>query len=214
MAVTWKALAFAESLDAKIDKTTLDAQSILYAITDNVPAALVIAANKFPARASTGDLEAKTITDFALSILDDTNAAGVLSTLGITLTDYIPKSIVDTAGDLIVATAADTVSKLAIDPTAGKVLTVVGGVPAWAAPASVAPLAHATTHKSGGSDAIKLNEFAVPTGAVDFNKQQATNLVLHTVADNAAKSALTTPVVGTIVWQTDNLTPYICTASS
>lgn len=42
------------------------------------------AANKFPARASTGDLVAKDISDFALTILDDTTAGGVMTTLGIT----------------------------------------------------------------------------------------------------------------------------------
>lgn len=40
------------------------------------------AANTFPARASTGDLVAKTITDFALTILDDADAATVRTTIG------------------------------------------------------------------------------------------------------------------------------------
>lgn len=44
------------------------------------------AANTFPARASTGDLVAKTITDFALTVLDDTTAAAALGTLGLTAT--------------------------------------------------------------------------------------------------------------------------------
>lgn len=41
------------------------------------------AANRFPARASTGNLEAKTITDFGLSLVDDANAAAAQSTLGL-----------------------------------------------------------------------------------------------------------------------------------
>lgn len=40
------------------------------------------AANTFPARGSTGDLVAKTISDFALTILDDANAAAVRGTVG------------------------------------------------------------------------------------------------------------------------------------
>lgn len=40
------------------------------------------AANTFPARASTGNLVAKTITDFALTLLDDTTAANARTTLG------------------------------------------------------------------------------------------------------------------------------------
>lgn len=38
--------------------------------------------NTFPARASTGALEAKTITDFGLSILDDVDASAVRTTIG------------------------------------------------------------------------------------------------------------------------------------
>lgn len=52
---------------------------------------LNIAANKFPARSSAGDIAAKDITDFALTILDDANAAATLATLGIsTYTAYVP----------------------------------------------------------------------------------------------------------------------------
>lgn len=41
------------------------------------------AANTFPARASTGNLVAKTISDFALTVLDDADAATARATLGV-----------------------------------------------------------------------------------------------------------------------------------
>lgn len=44
---------------------------------------VTFAANKFPARASTGDLEAKSITDFGLSLVDDADAATARATLGL-----------------------------------------------------------------------------------------------------------------------------------
>lgn len=44
------------------------------------------AANTFPARASTGDLVAKTITDFGLSLVDDADASAARTTLGVTAT--------------------------------------------------------------------------------------------------------------------------------
>lgn len=47
------------------------------------PTAITIAANKFLARASTGNLAAKDLTDFALTLLDDTDAATMRATLGI-----------------------------------------------------------------------------------------------------------------------------------
>lgn len=43
---------------------------------------VAFAANTFPARASTGDLVAKPITDFALTILDDANGPAVRTTIG------------------------------------------------------------------------------------------------------------------------------------
>jgi hypothetical protein len=42
------------------------------------------AANTFPARASSGNLVAKAITDFGLSLVDDANAGAALTTLGVT----------------------------------------------------------------------------------------------------------------------------------
>jgi hypothetical protein len=47
--------------------------------------------------------------------------------------------------------------------------------------------------------------------AFDLNGQQLQNLVLHTVADDAAKTALT-QVLAMIVWQTDDACAYICTS--
>lgn len=48
------------------------------------PSAITVAANKFLARASTGDIAAKDLTDFALTLLDDADAAAMKATLGIT----------------------------------------------------------------------------------------------------------------------------------
>ncbi len=65
---------------------TQAANTILAEITGStaVPAAVAIAANKFLARSSTGNLGAKDITDFGLSLLDDADAAAARTTLGIT----------------------------------------------------------------------------------------------------------------------------------
>lgn len=46
----------------------------------------VFAANTFPARASSGNLVAKTITDFGLSLVDDADATAARATLGVTAT--------------------------------------------------------------------------------------------------------------------------------
>ncbi|MDD3875188.1 MAG: DUF1566 domain-containing protein, partial [Bacteroidales bacterium] len=46
------------------------------------PSDLSITANTFPARSSSGNIAAKPLTDFALTILDDANAAAVRTTIG------------------------------------------------------------------------------------------------------------------------------------
>ncbi len=58
------------------------------------------------------------------------------------------------------------------------------------------PLAHASTHKSGGSDAIKLNELAAPTAAVDVANQKITSLATPTAATDAATKAYADSVGG------------------
>lgn len=215
MTVTWRKLAY--ETDVMLN-TVADANSILYAITDNTPAALALAANKFPARSSAGNIEAKSITDFGLSLVDDASAADARTTLGLgsmaveTATNYIPKSIVDAAGDILIGTADDTPGRLA-KGTDTHVLTMVAGALAWAAPASVAPLAHAATHKNGGSDELLLSDFGEPTAAVKFDGQQATNFIVHQVADATALAALT-PVVGKFAFQIDTGAPYICTVAA
>lgn len=51
------------------------------------------------------------------------------------------------------------------------------------------PTAHATSHKSGGTDAIKLNEFGAPDADVSLNSQKITNLATPTSSADAATKA-------------------------
>lgn len=60
------------------------------------------------------------------------------------------------------------------------------------------PTAHATTHKSGGGDAIRLDELAAPTATVSFNAQQATSFRI----ENRTSDPFT-PAAGTIWLRTD-----------
>jgi len=69
--------------------------------------------------------------------------------------------------------------------------------------------AHAATHKDGQTDEITLNEFGEPVAAVPFAGQQATDLVIHSVANAAARP---TPVVAKVCHQQDDDHLYICTA--
>ena len=49
------------------------------------------------------------------------------------------------------------------------------------------PKLHGADHKSGGADAVKLNELAAPDGAVAFNAQQAKGLAAPSESGDAAR---------------------------
>ena len=100
--------------------------------------------------------------------------------------------------------------------TAAQVLTLIGVTSGADVTGSNAPQAHAASHKDAQSDEILLHELGQPTGAVDFDLQEATNLVVFTVADEATRDALNAAAteVGQLCWATSELTLAICTASS
>ena len=62
---------------------TIAANSLTIGTGTDAFSQTTFAANTFPARESTGNLEAKTITDFGLSLVDDADAATARTTLGI-----------------------------------------------------------------------------------------------------------------------------------
>ncbi len=114
--------------------------------------------------------------------------------------DVILKALLTAEGDILYASTIGTPAALA-HGNEGDVLKVASGLPAWAAPG--APTAHT------------LNSHSAADGAVDFNLQQATDLVVMTVANEAALPAgAGTVEVGQLCWATAELTLHICTASA
>jgi hypothetical protein len=114
--------------------------------------------------------------------------------------DVVTKATFTTKGDIVAATASATLARIGVG-TNGQVLTADSAQDAgvkWAATGTGDFLANGT----------------VPmTGNLQLAGYQATNHVIHTVADNDAKTALTA-VVGKLVWQTDTGAAYICTSAS
>lgn len=69
---------------------TISANSLTIGTGADAFSQTTFAANTFPARASTGDLVAKPITDFGLSLVDDADAATARTTLGLASGTYTP----------------------------------------------------------------------------------------------------------------------------
>jgi uncharacterized MnhB-related membrane protein len=65
-------------------------------------------------------------------------------------------------------------------------------------PSTFTPSAHATSHKSGGSDPIRLDELAAPTASIGFNGQQATSFRVENRTTDPGS-----PAVGQIWLRTD-----------
>ena len=79
------AQAASQPLDATLTAfagLTIAANSLTIGTGSDAFSQTTFAANTFPARASSGNLAAKTITDFALTVLDDADAATVRATIG------------------------------------------------------------------------------------------------------------------------------------
>lgn len=139
------------ALDAKLSLSTYDANSILYATTDNTPAALTVGSSTFVGRKATGDISAMSVSEvktlLALAIADVTNLqttldaklpkAPVVTTLTVAGSTYTPNcdtseivQILNPAADFTVAAPTGT-------PANGQKLTVwiqsdaTGRTPTW-----------------------------------------------------------------------------------
>ena len=209
MAVTWKKLAYEEDV---VLKSLFNANTILAAAEDDTPAALEVAASSIVGRKATGGIVALTAAEL-LAILGVESGADVTDATNVAGAGAVMESDFTAKGDLIVGSGAGTAVVVGIG-TAGQVLSVGGegnsGLQ-WADAGT--PAAHAASHKNAGGDELLLHELGEPTGAVALDGQQLTNHVIHTVADETARLALT-PVVGKLAFQGDVLAPYICTAAA
>lgn len=115
--------------------------------------------------------------------------------------NVITKAFMATKGDILYASSGGVPAVLGIGSD-NHILRVATDVPAWEAIG--APTAH------------KLNAHDAADGAVDFNLQEATDLVVFTVADEAARDALAAAAteVGQLCFATSELSLSICIVSA
>lgn len=157
---------------------------------------VVFAANTFPARSSSGNLVAKPITDFALSILDDADAATVRATIGAgSGAGTVTNTGILTANQLIIGNG--TVDEKVLG-TLGTTTTVLhgnaAGAPTFGAVALAADVSGVLPVANGGTNAsvASITSFNNITGlsAAGTTGTTSTNLVFST------SPTLVTPVLG------------------
>jgi hypothetical protein len=117
------------------------------------------AANTFPARASTGSLVAKTITDFGLSLVDDADAAAARTTLGLVIGTDVQAYDAELAALAGLTSAADKLpyftgsgtAALATFTAAGRALVDDADASAQRATLGLGTAATVNTGTSGGA---------------------------------------------------------------
>jgi hypothetical protein len=112
--------------------------------------------------------------------------------------DVITKALLTTKGDIIYASAASTPARLGIGSD-DQILRVATDIPAW--------------EDMGAPTAHTLDSHSAAGGAVDFNLQQATDLVFMTVAAEANLPAAGV-ALGQPCWATSEKTLHVCTVAS
>jgi len=193
MAVIWKKLAYEDDV---VTKALYDAFTVIYADSDNTPAALTVGASTFVGRKSTGGIVALSKTD-ALTILNVADGA--------TANAKATGAELDTATDDVkFATAKalkDSHNVPSVVPgTTGNILTSDGTD--WTSAAPGAPASHA------------LSAHTAAVANLNLAGYQINDQVIQTVANVAAVNGYATPVVGKILWSTAELSAYICTSAA
>ena len=234
MAATWSKLAYEGDV---MLNTVADANSVLYAVSDNTPAALAMAASTFVARLAAGNVVAATVAEILTLLGVASGAIAPHDLLSAGHTDILNDTVTD--GDVIIGNATPKWSSLAISAPAATFFNVLGVLnaetrPSWqalfdatvpgtigesdSAAAGTAVAAARRDHVHGSPatfapSAHALSAHTAGAAAISMGGYEITNLTLHQVADNAALLGLD-EVVGKIAFQIDTGAAYILTALS
>lgn len=212
MAVTWLKLAYEVDV---ITKSFIDAAGdIIYGTGDDTPAILTAGANTevltlaggVPTWAAAGAPGAHKDTH------DPEDGGDPLDTAGPNALLEVQAQATGTSHSLA---RADHDHAIVHDITDNSIVTIDGGVNA---PADDDVAVWTTDGLEGQTPAevaatMALDDIGVPDAAVDFDLQEATDLVVMTVANEAALPGANV-AVGQLCWATGELTLHICTVAA
>ena len=209
MAVTWKKLAYEDDV---ITKGLLDAAGdIIYASADNTPARLAVGANGTVLTLAAG------VPSWAAGGAPAAHAASHLPAGGDPLTTAVPNALLEVQAQAV-GTAesfakSDHDHAIVHDITDNSIVTIDGttNTPADDDIAVFTGLGLEGQTPAEVAATMALDDVGVPDAAVDFDLQQATDLVVMTVANEAALPVAAI-AVGQLCWATGELSLHICTA--
>lgn len=218
MAVTWKKVAYEADV---ITKAFMAAKGDLIGASGNdTPLILSVGEDGQFLKADSG--EATGLIWAAPSVasindITDVVITGVADNEVLTYDNATSKWINETLAEADIAAASDLSTHegvKAANETLGHVIVETASKIDVDGDGKLTLGAHAADHKDGATDEILLHELGEATGAVPFNYQQAKNLVVNTVANEAALPSIEgESAVGMICFATGELSLHVCTVS-
>jgi len=210
MAVTWKKLAYEDDV---ITKALLTATGdIVYASGVATPAVLAVGANTNVLTLAGG------VPSWAAPAVAAAHAASHLPDGGDPITTAAPSALlevqVQAEGVAESLARSDHAHAIVHDITDNSLVTVDGttNIPADNDIGVFTALGLEGQTPAEVAATMALDDIGVPDALVDFNDQQAIDLVSHNVADAAALAALDA-VIGKMAFQVDELAFYGCTVA-
>ena len=230
MAVTWKALAYSSEVTSAVTsegvvRSTADS-SLTVAIAGFASSASVstadskaVSAGVLASQANSGVASAVVVQSTA----DSSIVLVVSANLSTTTSQNTAQSTLISSGTVATSTADSKAVSAGTAASTADSKAVSAGTAASTADSkavSAASIALSYTNSEGvirstadSSLTVKaINTFGGATGNLAMNGFQITDNVIQTVATSAAITGVTA-VVGKIVFATDSLSPWICTAS-
>lgn len=224
MAETWRKVAFADDC---VLKALFDADTFLYATDDNTPVAtspanVMAALTGHAGAAFSFNAQDVSVGDLLIADAGNIGSATDPDAIAIAATGEVTLSQTLILSDVV--NAAEDVDKFLVLDSSGnvdfrtgtEVLTDIGalssGVDTSGTPVDN-DFAHFTDENTIEGLSYAETMAALSGGAAaafSFNGQEIQNVLMHIVADDTAKTALTAKL-GMFVWQTNDACMYICT---